>query len=69
MLSFKHSTQKKFPMAFFSVFVISFLLALLVFATEHIGNANDVEQLDILTIKVTSAQKNEFCVGEVEKAL
>lgn len=35
-------------MAFFSVFVISFLLALLVFAAEHIGNANDVEQLDIL---------------------
>jgi threonylcarbamoyladenosine tRNA methylthiotransferase MtaB len=29
----------------------------------------DAKKHDILTIKVTSAQKNEFCVGETEKAL
>ena len=29
----------------------------------------DAKKHDILTIKVTSAQKNEFCVGEVQKVL
>lgn len=29
----------------------------------------DAKKHDILTIKVTSAQKNEFCVGKVQKAL
>lgn len=53
MISLKSSARKKPPMALFSVLFITLLLALLVYATDHIGNANDTEQLTILTQSVS----------------
>ena len=53
MLSLKSSVRKRPPMALFSVLFITLLLGLFVYAADHIGNANDTEQLSILTQSIS----------------
>ena len=52
MISLKHKSQKKPSMALLSALGITLLLVLLVMSTSQISNANDTEQLDILTRSV-----------------
>lgn len=53
MLSLKRNSRKRPPMVLFSVLFIALLLSLLIFAADHIGNANSTEQLEILTQSVS----------------
>ena len=53
MRSLKPAARKRPPVAFFSVLFLTLLLALLVYAADHLGNANDTEQLTILTQSVS----------------
>lgn len=52
MISLKHKSKKKPSMALLSALGITLLLVLLVMSTSQISNANDTEQLDILTRSV-----------------